>query len=326
MTACRICGSAIHAFMSFGQQPIANGFLTPDQIPNEYFFEMETAYCETCLHVPAGGAAGAGNECSMATTPSIPAPRATCRPISVNSPSWCRSASSRAARTRSWSSWAAMDGIMLRHFKERGPAPPGHRAVQQTWADVARASGINTISEFFNKALAERIVAEHGHADAVLSANVMCHIPDLNSVAEGIRLLLKPDGVLMFEDPYLGDVVTKTSYDQIYDEHVFVFSASSCRNAFGRHGLELIDVLPQITHGARCATCWRRKVAIRFSPNVRRPDRQRESARPGPPGRLSTLQGQLREVARDLMRVLNDLPRQGQESRRFMAPPPRAAP
>jgi methylation protein EvaC len=51
------------------------------------------------------------------------------------------------------------------------------------------------------------------------------------------------------EDPYLGDMIAKTSYDQIYDEHVFIFSASAVRAAFGRHGLELVDVMPQITHG-----------------------------------------------------------------------------
>ena len=140
------------------------------------------------------------------------------------------------------------DGIMLRHFKARGQRHLGVEPSSNV-ADVARASGIQTISEFFDSKLAERIVAQHGHADAVLSANVMCHIPNLPSVAEGIRRLLKPDGILMFEDPYLGDMIAKTSYDQIYDEHVFIFSATSVSNAFGRHGLELIDVLPQITHG-----------------------------------------------------------------------------
>ncbi len=83
----------------------------------------------------------------------------------------------------------------------------------------------------------------------MLSANVICHIPSLPSVAAGIHRLLKPDGLFIFEDPYLGDMIAKTSYDQIYDEHVFVFSASSVRGAFGRHGLELIDLLPQTTHG-----------------------------------------------------------------------------
>src|SRR5690606_17789500 len=111
-----------------------------------------------------------------------------------------------------------------------------------------RAAGINTISKFFNLDLANEIVAEYGHADLVLAANVMCHIPDMNSVAAGMARLLKPDGLLMFEDPYLGDVVAKTSYDQIYDEHVFLFSATSIAAAFARHGLELVDLLPQVTH------------------------------------------------------------------------------
>ena len=53
----------------------------------------------------------------------------------------------------------------------------------------------------------------------------------------------------MFEDPYLGDMIAKTSYDQIYDEHVFIFSATAVAAAFGRHGFELIDVMPQVTHG-----------------------------------------------------------------------------
>jgi methylation protein EvaC len=140
------------------------------------------------------------------------------------------------------------DGIMLRHFKARAIRHLGIEPSTNV-ADVARAQGIDTLSEFFDAKLARRIVEERGHADAVLSANVMCHIPTLPSVAEGIRILLKPDGLLMFEDPYLGDVIAKTSYDQIYDEHVFVFSALSVAEAFGRHGLELIDALPQPTHG-----------------------------------------------------------------------------
>ena len=86
--------------------------------------------------------------------------------------------------------------------------------------DVARKKGINTISEFFSLDLAEKIIEESGHADAVICANVMCHIPDMNDIAQGITKLLTADGVLIFEEPYLGDMLAKTSYDQIYDEHV----------------------------------------------------------------------------------------------------------
>jgi methylation protein EvaC len=97
--------------------------------------------------------------------------------------------------------------------------------------------------------VAKQIVNTDGQADAFLAANVMCHIPDIQGVVKGIHALLKPTGVVMFEDPYLGDIIEKTSYDQIYDEHVFLFSAHSIQNLFRLHGMELIDVLPQKTHG-----------------------------------------------------------------------------
>jgi len=140
------------------------------------------------------------------------------------------------------------DGIMLQNFAE---ARIRHLGVEPSAnvAEVAINKGISTISEFFDEKLAERIVAENGQADAVLAANVMCHIPYLHSVGAGIKLLLKPGGVLMFEDPYLGDIVEKTSYDQIYDEHAFYFSVASVSYLFEKHGLEVVDVMPQDVHG-----------------------------------------------------------------------------
>jgi len=78
---------------------------------------------------------------------------------------------------------------------------------------------------------------------------VLCHIPYLHSVVAGIKMLLKPGGVLVFEDPYLGDILDKTAYDQIYDEHAFYFSVTSVRYLFQRHGLEVVDVMPQNVHG-----------------------------------------------------------------------------
>src|SRR4029077_2780494 len=115
------------------------------------------------------------------------------------------------------------DGIMLRHFKAVGIRHLGIEPSANV-ADVARTQGISTISAFFDRKLADDIAAEHGSADAILAANVMCHIPDLPGVAAGVQRLLKPSGVFIFEDPYLGDMIAKTSYDQIYDEHVFMFS------------------------------------------------------------------------------------------------------
>jgi methylation protein EvaC len=86
-------------------------------------------------------------------------------------------------------------------------------------------------------------------ADVIFAANAFCHIPNMNNVLKAIDIILKDDGFLIFEDPYLGDVLNKVSYDQIYDEHIFIFSVISVEKIFQRIGYTLIDVLPLNTHG-----------------------------------------------------------------------------
>jgi methylation protein EvaC len=244
---CRVCDAPISAFMSFGRMPIANGFLKVEEIPQEYFFELAPAYCEAC---------------TMVQLIEQPAPErmfhdqyaffsSTSRHMQTHFEGFANSVNDRTLAGRPDPfvvELGSNDGIMLRHFKARGVR---HLGVEPSVnvADVARGNGINTIGAFFNPKLADDIVAQYGRADAALAANVMCHIPDFPGVAAGMQRLLKPDGVFIFEDPYLGDMIAKTSYDQIYDEHVFIFSVHSVSRAFAMHGLELIDVAPQITHG-----------------------------------------------------------------------------
>jgi len=244
---CRVCDAGIHPFMTFGPMPIANGFLKKEEIANEYFFEMEVAFCENCgtfqlVEQPDAKRMFHENYAFFSSLS---------RHMQIHFEEFAGLVKGRVLTGRKDPfvvELGSNDGIMLRHFKNANIRHLGIEPSENV-ADVARSQGINTLSEFFNRDLADQIVAEHGHADAVICANVMCHIPDINGVAAGMARLLKPDGVLMFEDPYLGDMISKTSYDQIYDEHVFIFSATCISNAFSRHGLELIDVLPQPTHG-----------------------------------------------------------------------------
>src|SRR3990167_3238684 len=83
--------------------------------------------------------------------------------------------------------------------------------------EIGSNNGINTISAFF-----DGNIQNTRKVDVILSANVMAHIPDLHSVLRGVKNLLKYDGVLIFEDPYLGDILDKTSYDQIYNFHIML--------------------------------------------------------------------------------------------------------
>ena len=96
----------------------------------------------------------------------------------------------------------------------------------------------------------------------------MCHIPYMHSIYEGVKTLLNEEGVFIFEDPYLGEIVEKTSFDQIYDEHVFLFSALSISHIANMHDLELVNVEPQITHGGSMRYTIAHKGVKQVSQNV----------------------------------------------------------
>lgn len=233
--------------MSFGRMPIANGFLAPEDIDREYLFELAPAVCGRCslfqlTQQPAPGRMFHDNYAFFS---------GTSRHMQAHFKAFAGAVLSEPLRGRNDPfvvEIGSNDGSMLRHFQAAGLRHLGIEPSANV-ADVARATGIDTLTAFFDAALTDRIAAEHGQADAVLAANVMCHIADLAGVATGVARLLKPDGVFLFEDPYLGAMIDKTAYDQIYDEHVFMFSVLSVQHVFARHGLELIDAQAQPTHG-----------------------------------------------------------------------------
>jgi methylation protein EvaC len=246
MRKCLICETAIEPFLSFGRMPIANGFLTPAQFADEYFFELAVAHCPRCSMVQLTELVDRErmfheNYAFFSSTSSW-MQRHFASFADFVSRNWIADADPFVAEIGS------NDGIMLRHFAERGIRHLGIEPSANV-AEVARGHGVTTTTEFFDEALARRILEENGPADAFLGANVMCHIPYMHSVVAGIRLLLKPKGVLIFEDPFLGDIVERTSYDQIYDEHAFYFSLGSLSHLFRMHGMEVIDALPQEVHG-----------------------------------------------------------------------------
>lgn len=246
MKRCLICNVAIGSFIDFGDMPLGNGFLLPEQFGDEYRFPLQVGFCSTCGMVQLldqpdrermfhdNYAFFSGTSRYMALHFKAFAHHVMADYLSGEDPFVVEIGSN--------------DGIMLQNFAAAGVRHLGVEPSKNV-AQVAMDKGINTVTEFFGADLARRIVAEHGPADAFLAANVMCHIPYIHSIVEGIRILLKPDGVVMFEDPYLGEVVEKTSYDQIYDEHTFLFSLASVSYLFEQYGLEVIDLEPQTTHG-----------------------------------------------------------------------------
>jgi len=243
---CRVCNAELKLAVPFGKMPIANGYLTKDDFDKEYFFELQLGFCPNCYMVqlmtqPDREKMFHENYAFFSSTSARMAAHFK-EFADLVIKGYLQSANSFVVEIGS------NDGIMLQHFANSGIRHLGIEPSANV-AQVAIDKGIRTITRFFDEQLAGEIVEEYGQANAFLGANVMCHIPYLHSVVAGVNILLKPEGVLIFEDPYLGDILEKTSYDQIYDEHAFYFSVTSTSYLFEQHGLEVVDVQPQNVHG-----------------------------------------------------------------------------
>jgi SAM-dependent methyltransferase len=133
------------------------------------------------------------------------------------------------------------DGTLLRFLRTVGMRTVGIDPARDI-ALAANDQGIETIAEFFTAERAADIRHRYGVAACVTANNVLAHIDDVAEVAAGVRTLLAPAGVFVFEVSYLVDLYRKTLFDTIYHEHLSYHSVAPLVGFFARHGLQLIDV------------------------------------------------------------------------------------
>ncbi len=140
------------------------------------------------------------------------------------------------------------DGTLLRFFQEKNMQVLGIDPAEKIATDATRR-GIKTLPLFFSSKLANQIVKENGMANIVVANNVFAHIDDLIDVVQGVRTLLKSNGLFSFEVSYLSDVFEKNLFDTVYHEHLCYHSVKPLKHFFSKNGLELIDVQAVNTHG-----------------------------------------------------------------------------
>lgn len=244
---CRVSGAPLAKVLDFGMQPLGNGFLGDKDINTEYFYSMKIGFSEVSMMLqlieqPIPEKMFHDHYAFYSSTSKVMEQHFKSFAEEVLDSNYLSKSDPFVVEL------GCNDGIMLKNFSKKNIRHLGIEPSANV-AEEANKIGVRTRSDFFSKKLADKIVSEEGKADAFLAANVMCHIPEILDVVKGIKALLKPSGVVIFEDPYLGDIINKTSYDQIYDEHVFLFSALSIQYLFGLEEMELIDVSPQKTHG-----------------------------------------------------------------------------
>ena len=245
-TSCRFCGAPVEAvFADLGMSPLANSYLPPERANGmEPFYPLRALVCGRCLLVQLE---------EFETPEHIFSDYAY---FSSYSSSWLEHSHRYAEQTierfgLDESSHvveiASNDGYLLQFFHERRIPVLGIEPAANV-AKVALQKGIPTLVEFFGRATASSLAVESA-ADLLVGNNVLAHVPDLNDFVAGMKILLKPGGVITLEFPHLMRLIDENQWDTIYHEHFSYFSFLTVSQVFAAHGLRLFDVQELPTHG-----------------------------------------------------------------------------
>lgn len=248
MQHCRFCGcDRLHPFLDLVNSPPSNAYLRPEQLDEpEVFYPLQLHVCTDCRLVQIDEYKKAAEIFDSEYAY-----------FSSYSSSWLEHARHYTqAMTRRFGlgahsqvvEIASNDGYLLQYFHQNGIPVLGIEPTLNT-AKAAREKGVETWVEFFGCDLARRLAAQGLQADLLLGNNVLAHVPDLNDFVGGMKIALKPQGVITMEFPHLLKLVEHSQFDTVYHEHFSYLSLGTVKQIFERQGLTLFDVEELPTHG-----------------------------------------------------------------------------
>ena len=246
-TTCRVCTkNTLKKILTLGPTPLANAFLTEQQInTGEKFYPLDVYFCTNCHFLQLGHVISPlllfQNYVYVSSTSKLfikhfeQYAEKVYERLKLNSHSLVIDIGSN-------------DGILLKPFKKLGTKVLGIEPAENI-AKIARPEGIDTISEYFSKKLAHFVVKKYGKADIITANNVFAHIDDLDEVIEGLKILLKDNGVFIMEAPYLIDFLQKRYFDLVYHEHLSYWSVDALQTLFKRFNMTVFFVEKVAVHG-----------------------------------------------------------------------------
>jgi SAM-dependent methyltransferase len=246
---CRFCGTPLtHTFVDLGTSPLCQKHVEPeDTAKMEPFYPLHAYVCDHCFLV----------QLDEFVSPEVIFADGAYAYFSSYSESWLHHAKSYVDMVihrfnldadSHVVELASNDGYLLRWFVQKGIPVLGVEPAANT-AEVARARGIPTEVRFFGTDTAKILAAQGKYADLLLGNNVLAHVPRLNDFVGGMKILLKPAGVITMEFPHLHHLMNENQFDTIYHEHFSYFSFVTVERLFAAHGLTLFDVEELPTHG-----------------------------------------------------------------------------
>lgn len=244
---CRFCKSSLkHTLVDLGMSPLCESFLSSEQLNRmEPFYPLRVYVCESCF---------------LAQLEEYVSPEEIFNEyayFSSYADSWLQHAKNYTdlmverfgINTGSLVvEIASNDGYLLQNFVEKGIPVLGIEPARNV-AKVAIEKGIPTFVEFFGEKIAEDLVSKGKQADLVLGNNVLAQVPELNDFVRGMKVLLKPEGIVTIEFPHLIRLMEENQFDTIYHEHFSYFSFIAVEKIFAAHKLTIFDVEELPTHG-----------------------------------------------------------------------------
>jgi len=245
---CRSCGEDnLELVLSLKQTPLANALLTFEQLTEpEKTYALDLVFCSNCSLIQI--------------TETVPPEQLFREYLYFSSFSDTMLQHAKVLAYRLITSHrlssnslvievASNDGYLLQYYQNQGVPVLGIEPAVNIAQVAQEERGIDTLCEFFNRKLAQRLKDDDRQADVIHANNVLAHVPDLNGFVAGLELLLKPGGVAVIEVPYLKDLIDYVEFDTIYHEHLSYFSLTSLDRLFRRHKLLIVDVERIPIHG-----------------------------------------------------------------------------
>jgi len=244
---CRFSGQLLHhSFVDLGMSPLANAYLTAEQLNQaEKYYPLHAYVSEDTLLVQLE---------QFETPDNIFSDYAY---FSSYSESWLKHAKTYTDMIVERFGFnqksqiveiASNDGYLLQNFVERGIPVLGIEPAANI-AKVAQEKGIPSLIKFFGVQTAKELVLQGTQADLLIGNNVLAHVPNLNDFIAGMQILLNPNGILTMEFPHVLQLIQENQFDTIYHEHFSYFSFLTVEKIFAAHNLTLFDVEELSTHG-----------------------------------------------------------------------------
>jgi len=267
MLTCRMCQSKnLYRFLDLGFTPPADQFRRKDQMKEpEIHYPLEVFMCDDC------GLAQLGHVVSPEVLYRMDYPYESST-TKTGREHWNTFAQRVVKRLNLEKNDLVVDigsnvGVLLGAFKSQGMRIQGVDPAANI-VMLAHERGIDTICDFFNRETAEKILREKGAASVITGTNVFAHIDDLYLLMKNILMLLKENGVFIFEAPYFVNLIKMIEYDTIYHEHLSYFSVKPLLRFFALFDMEVFDIELVDIHGGSFRVYVGRKSQRPVSPVI----------------------------------------------------------